>query len=223
MTDLDEAPKRAAIIDACLKMNAVGLNTGNAGNISVRHAEGLLITPSSIPYEALVPDDIVFLGLDGTVRGNRKPSSEWRFHRDILRARADLGAVVHAHAPYCTTLAIMHMDIPAVHYMVAAAGGGDIRCAPYATFGTQELSDKVLEALEGRKACLMAHHGMLAAEASLDKAMWLAVEVEALARQYHGALLIGDPPVLSDQQLAEAVAQFSAGYGQAERDPDQTA
>ncbi|TCP44429.1 class II aldolase/adducin family protein [Rhodovulum marinum] len=213
----EEQDKRAAIVAACLKMNAVGLNQGSSGNISVRHGDGLLITPSSIPYEEMTPEDIVFLAMDGTPHGGRKPSSEWRFHRDILRARADLGAVVHAHAPFCTTLAIMHMEIPAVHYMVAAAGGENIRCAPYETFGTQALSDRVLKAMEGRKACLMAHHGMIAAEATLDKAMWLAIEVEALARQYHGALLLGDPPVLDEAQLAEAVAQFTAGYGQAER------
>lgn len=213
-----ERDKRAAIVAACLKMNAVGLNQGSSGNISVRHKKGLLITPSSIPYEEMTPEDIVFLDMDGTAHGNRKPSSEWRFHRDILASRPELGAVVHAHPPYCTTLAILHREIPAVHYMIAAAGGGTIRCARYETFGTQALSAAVLEAMEGRKACLMAHHGMLAAEATLDKAMWLAVEVEALARQYHGALLLGDPPVLSDAQLAEAVAQFSAGYGQGQRD-----
>lgn len=212
----DDLNTRKAIIAACLKMNTVGLNQGTSGNISVRQGDHVLITPTSIPYEDLIPDDIVRLDMDGTVHGPRKPSSEWRFHLDILRARPDLGAVVHAHAPYCTTLAIMHMDIPAVHYMVAAAGGENIRCAPYATFGTQDLSDRVIEALAGRKACLMAHHGMLAAEVSLDKAMWLAIEVEALARQYHGALLIGDPPRLSDDQLAEAIAQFTRGYGQAE-------
>ncbi|MBK5934577.1 L-fuculose-phosphate aldolase [Rhodovulum imhoffii] len=213
---VSEQDRRQAIIRACLDMNRLGLNQGSSGNISLRHAEGLLITPSSIPYEALVPEDIVFLGMDGTPHGSRKPSSEWRFHRDILRARPELNAVVHAHAPYCTTLAIQHRHIPAVHYMVAAAGGDSIRCAPYATFGTQALSDAVLEALKGRKACLMAHHGMLATEASLEKAMWLAVEVEALARQYHGALLLGTPPVLTRAQMAEAVAQFSAGYGQAQ-------
>lgn len=212
---MDDLDTRKAIIAACLKMNTVGLNQGTSGNISVRVGDYILITPSSIPYEDLVPEDIVRLDMDGTPHGGRKPSSEWRFHLDILRARPELGAVVHAHAPYCTTLAIMHMEIPAVHYMVAAAGGENIRCAPYATFGTQELSDRIIEALEGRKACLMAHHGMLAAEASLDKAMWLAVEVEALARQYHGALLIGDPPRLSDAQLEEAIAQFTRGYGQA--------
>lgn len=213
-----ERDKRAAIVAACLKMNAVGLNQGSSGNISVRHKKGLLITPSSIPYEEMTPGDIVFLDMDGTAHGDRKPSSEWRFHRDILAARPELGAVVHAHPPYCTTLAILHREIPAVHYMIAAAGGGTIRCARYETFGTQALSEAVLEAMEGRKACLMAHHGMLAAEATLAKAMWLAVEVEALARQYHGALLLGDPPLLSEVQLAEAVAQFTAGYGQAQRD-----
>nr|WP_287184135.1 class II aldolase/adducin family protein [Rhodovulum sp.] len=210
--------KRKAIVAACLRMNAVGLNQGSSGNISLRHHDGLLITPSSIPYEDMTPEDIVFLDMDGTAHGDRKPSSEWRFHRDILARRPDLGAVVHAHAPYCTTLAIMHREIPAVHYMIAAAGGGTIRCARYETFGTQALSDAVIEAMEGRKACLMAHHGMIAAEATLDRAMWLAVEVEALARQYHGALQLGDPPLLSDAQLAEAVAQFSAGYGQGGQD-----
>ncbi|MCO8145133.1 class II aldolase/adducin family protein [Rhodovulum tesquicola] len=210
--------KRKAIVAACLRMNAVGLNQGSSGNISLRHHDGLLITPSSIPYEDMTPEDIVFLDMDGTAHGDRKPSSEWRFHRDILARRPDLGAVVHAHAPYCTTLAIMHREIPAVHYMIAAAGGGTIRCARYETFGTQALSDAVIEAMEGRKACLMAHHGMIAAEATLDRAMWLAIEVEALARQYHGALQLGDPPLLSDAQLAEAVAQFSAGYGQGGKD-----
>ncbi|MBL3596486.1 class II aldolase/adducin family protein [Rhodovulum sulfidophilum] len=210
----DEKDKRAAIVAACRSMNALGLNQGTSGNISVRHGAGLLITPSSIPYDVLAPEDIVFMEMDGTAHGARRPSSEWRFHLDILRSRSDLNAVVHAHAPYCTMLAILHKPIPAVHYMVAAAGGGDIRCAPYATFGTQALSDLVLEALEGRKACLMAHHGMIAAEAGLDKAMWLAVEVEALARQYHGALAIGTPPLLSETELAEAIAQFTGGYGQ---------
>ncbi|MBL3571475.1 class II aldolase [Rhodovulum sulfidophilum] len=214
---IQETDKRAAIVAACRSMNAVGLNQGSSGNISVRHGAGILITPSSIAYDVLAPEDIVFMEMDGTAHGARKPSSEWRFHLDILRARPDLNAVVHAHAPYCTMLAILHRPIPAVHYMVAAAGGGDIRCAPYETFGTQALSDRVLEALEGRKACLMAHHGMIAAEVSLEKAMWLAVEVETLARQYHGALTLGEPSLLTEAQLAEAVAQFSQGYGQAER------
>nr|WP_156883060.1 class II aldolase/adducin family protein [Rhodovulum sp. P5] len=212
---LEEQEKRAGIVATCRSMNATGLNQGTSGNISVRHGQGVLITPSSIPYEAMTPEDIVFLEMDGTPHGERKPSSEWRFHLDILRARPDLNAVVHAHAPYCTTLAIHHMEIPPVHYMVMAAGGENIRCAPYATFGTQALSDHIITAMEGRKACLMAHHGMVAAEVSLEKAMWLAVEVEALARQYHGALLLGDPPVLNEAQLAEALEQFTKGYGQA--------
>lgn len=212
----EEQNKREAIVAACRRMNALGLNQGTSGNISVRHGDRILITPSSIPYEEMTPEDIVPLTMDGTPQGNRKPSSEWRFHLDILRARPDLGAVVHAHAPFCTMLAIHHMEIPPVHYMVMVAGGKTIRCAPYATFGTQALSDHVIAAMEGRKACLMAHHGMIAAESTLDKAMWLAVEVEALARQYHGALMLGTPPVLSDAELDEALAQFSAGYGQAQ-------
>ena len=210
----DELDKRQAIIDACRRMNALGINQGTSGNISVRFGNGLLITPTSVPYDAMTPDQIVFMAMDGSHAPSQKPSSEWRFHLDILKARGDVDAVVHAHPTYCTILAIMGMNIPPVHYMIAVAGG-DIRCAPYATFGTPELSEHAVRALEGRLACLLDHHGMIAIGKTLDKAMWLAVEVETLARQYHGCLQIGKPPLLSSAEI-ERVRQRMAGYGLSE-------
>jgi L-fuculose-phosphate aldolase len=211
----EENQKRQAIIDACRRMNALGINHGTSGNISVRHGDGLLITPTSTPYEAMTPDQIVFMELDGSHAAHQRPSSEWRFHLDILRARNDVGAVVHAHPTYCTILAIMGLEIPPVHYMIAVAGGDSIRCAPYATYGTPELSAHALAALEGRFACLLDHHGMIAIGSSLAKAMWLAVEVETLARQYHGCLQIGKPPLLPKDEI-ERVRLKMAGYGHAD-------
>ena len=211
----DELEKRQAIIDACRRMNALGINQGTSGNISVRHGDGLLITPTSLPYDTMTPDQIVFMAMDGSHAGDQKPSSEWRFHLDILKARGDVDAVVHAHPTYCTILAIMGMEIPPVHYMIAAAGGDSIRCAPYATFGTAELSGHAVRALEGRLACLLDHHGMIAVGPSLAKALWLAVEVETLARQYHGCLQIGKPPLLTSAEI-ERVRQRMAGYGMSE-------
>jgi L-fuculose-phosphate aldolase len=215
MPTTKDREKRQSIIDACLRMNVLGINQGTSGNISLRHGDGLLITPTSTPYEAMQPEQIVYMHLDGNHDPAQRPSSEWRFHRDILRARPDVQAIVHAHPPYSTMLAIMGMEIPPVHYMVAVAGGDTIRCAPYATFGTQELSEQALRALEGRTACLLAHHGMIALGPSLPKAMWLAVEVETLARQYHGCLQIGTPPLLPKEEI-EKVRVRMAGYGHAD-------
>ncbi|WP_027566574.1 class II aldolase/adducin family protein [Bradyrhizobium sp. URHA0013] len=211
----DELDKRLAIIGACRRMNALGINQGTSGNISVRHVDGLLVTPTSVPYDAMTPDQIVFMAMDGSHAPTQKPSSEWRFHRDILKARPEINAVVHVHPTYCTILAIMGREIPPVHYMIAAAGGDSIRCAPYATFGTAELSEHAVRALEGRLACLLDHHGMIAIGKSVDKAMWLAVEVETLARQYHGCLQIGEPPLLSSAEI-ERVRQRMSGYGMSE-------
>ena len=210
-----EREKRQAIIDACRRMNALGINQGTSGNISVRHGDGLLITPTSTPYDAMTPEQIVFMDMDGTRPHHQRPSSEWRFHLDILRSRRDADAVVHAHPPYSTMLAIMGREIPPVHYMIAAAGGDSIRCAPYATYGTSELSEHAVRALEGRMACLLAHHGMIAIGPSLAKAMWLAVEVETLARQYHGCLQIGEPPLLPKDEI-ERVRVKMTGYGHAD-------
>ena len=211
-----EQVKRQSIIDACRQMNHLGINQGTSGNISLRHGEGMLITPTSVPYDAMQPDQIVFMKLDGAPAAGQRPSSEWRFHRDILKARPEVNAVVHAHPPFSTILAIMGMEIPPVHYMIACAGGDTIPCAPYATFGTEELSRHAVAALEDRSACLLAHHGMIAIGTSLAKAMWLAVEVETLARQYHASLQIGKPPLLSREEI-EKVCVRMAGYGHAEK------
>ena len=215
MPTKDDREKRQSIIDACLRMNTLGINQGTSGNISLRHGEGMLVTPTSTPYEAMKPEQIVYMHLDGNHDPAQRPSSEWRFHRDILKARPEVQAIVHTHPPYSTMLAIMGMEIPPVHYMVAVAGGDTIRCAPYATFGTQELSEHAVRALEGRLACLLEHHGMIAIGPSLPKAMWLAVEVETLARQYHGCLQIGTPPLLSKEEI-EKVRVRMAGYGHAD-------
>jgi L-fuculose-phosphate aldolase len=214
MPSSDDRKKRQSIIDACLRMNASGINQGTSGNISLRHGEGMLITPTSVPYEEMRPEQIVFMDFGGGFAAAQKPSSEWRFHLDILKARPEVNAVVHAHPPYATTLAIMGREIPAIHYMVAVAGGDTIRCAPYATFGTAELSRHAVAALQDRLACLLAHHGMIAVGPSLSKAMWLAVEVETLARQYYSALQIGVPPLLSKQEI-DNVRDRMAGYGHA--------
>ncbi|WP_394199223.1 class II aldolase/adducin family protein [Litoreibacter albidus] len=208
----NEDDKRQEIIDCCRKMNASGLNQGTSGNVSLRHGEGLLITPTSRPYDSLTPEDIVYLDMDGTSHGRWQPSSEWRFHRDVLAARPDTHAVLHAHPTFCTTLAIMERDIPPIHYMIAVFGGPNIRCAPYAIYGSEELSNLALEALEGRKACLLAHHGMIAAGSDLAQAFWLGEELETLARQYHGCLQLGEPLLLSAQQIQDVIDKIS-GYG----------
>ncbi len=214
---MKEQDLRKSIIDTCLAMNETGLNQGTSGNVSVRFRDGYLITPSAMPYMKMQPGDIVFMDMDGTTCGDQNPSSEWRFHRDIIQNRPDINAVVHTHATHATMLAILEKPILAVHYMVAVAGGHDIRCCPYATFGTQELSDLVLVALKDRFACLMAHHGMIACGASLDKALWLATEVETLAHQYWGALQVGKPEVLSRAEMDRVLEKMkSYKYGRTE-------
>ncbi|MBP7243140.1 class II aldolase/adducin family protein [Amaricoccus sp.] len=202
-----ERKLRRAMVETCRAMNASGINQGTSGNLSARFGEGFLVTPSSLPYDRMVPEDIVSMAFDGNYEG-RRPSSEWRFHRDILAARPDVEAVLHCHSVYATTLACHHRAIPAFHYMIAVAGGTDIRCAPYATFGTQALSDAALAGLEGRLACLLGQHGQIALGASVEKALWLAVEVETLARLYVQALALGDPPVLDDAEMGRVLEQM---------------
>jgi L-fuculose-phosphate aldolase len=204
---------RQKMIDTCLRMNASGLNQGTSGNLSVRTGDGFLITPSSLPYEDMAPGDIVAMAFDGTYEG-RRPSSEWRFHRDILKHRTDVDVVLHCHSVYATTLACHHRPIPAFHYMVGVAGGTTIRCAEYATFGTQALSDAALRALQGRMACLLGQHGQIALGKTMEKAFWLATEVETLARMYVTALPLGEPPVLEDAEMARVIAQMERmSYG----------
>jgi len=203
---------RLELIEAANAMNRSGINQGTAGNLSVRCEGGMLITPSGMEYAMLKPGDIVFVGEDGKTKGRFLPSSEWRIHHAIYAARPGTGAVLHAHPTACTALACMHRPIPAFHYMVAVAGGRDIRCAPYATFGSQELSDGVLDALEGRQACLMANHGMVCLAGSLSKASTLALEVEHLARTYLQCLAVGDPEILDDAEMDRVLTKFSS-YG----------
>ena len=210
---MSEIELRREIIATALAMNARGINRGKSGNVSARIEGGFLVTPSGLAYESMSPEDIVAMTPAGEPRGSLLPSSEWRFHRDIYASRADVGAIVHAHSPFATTLACLGRDIPAFHYMIAVAGGKDIRCAPYATFGTQELSDQALAALKARKACLLANHGMIAVGATPAAALALAVEVEALAEQYWRALQIGAPNLLSDAEMNVVLAKFES-YGQ---------
>lgn len=207
-TGNDELAQRQALIHHALEMNRSGLNQGTSGNLSVRWGAGLLITPSGVAYDQLQPEDIVPLAMDGSTAHRLAPSSEWRMHRDLYAARPEVQAVVHAHPAHCTALAIHGREIPAVHYMVAVSGGHTIRCAPYHTYGTAELSAAALQALQGRQCCLLAHHGLLACGPSLPRAMWVAVETEALARQYLLALALGTPPVLPDDEVARVVEKF---------------
>jgi len=214
--DQHEPALRAAIVHTAREMERLGINQGTSGNVSARCGNGMLITPSGVPAAALHADAIVWLPLDiaadDPLFEARRPSTEWRIHRDILQARRDIDAVVHTHSCAATAIAIHSRDIPAHHYMVAAAGGNSIRCAPYAIFGSQALSDHALAALQDRTACLLAHHGVLALGRDLAKALWLANEVEILARQYLLASQLGTPPLLSDDEIAAVVKQFS-NYG----------
>lgn len=214
---MNERASREAVVAGCRRMNAHGINHGTSGNVSVRVDGGMLVSPSGIPYERMRPGDVVKVHFDGTYAGALRPSSEWRFHLDLLREHADAGAVVHAHPDHCTALAIRHMEIPPLHYMIAAAGGPNIRCADYATFGTAALSRNVLAAMEGRRACLIANHGMIAIGDDLERALWLAVEVETLARQYILSLQIGGPKLLAEEEIARVLEKF-ADYGY--RDPE---
>lgn len=206
---------RSAIIEKSIWMNDTGLNQGTSGNISARCGAKLLITPSGIPYDLLKPESITAMEIDGEYgkwEGPFKPSTEWCFHLDIMKARPEVGAVVHTHSTYATTLAMARRDIPAAHYMVAIFGGDSVRCSGYATYGTKELSEMVLKALEGRNACLLANHGMLVTGPNLDKAMWLAVELEALCRQYYQTLVIGGPVLLSKEDISDTMRSI-ASYG----------
>lgn len=203
---------RRQLIETAQAMNHSGLNKGTSGNLSVRFNDGFLITPSGMDYAGLDEDDIVGMTLDGNPEGKRRPSSEWRFHAAIYQHRAEAKAVLHAHPVNSTALACLERGIPAFHYMVAVAGGKDIRCAKYATFGSQELSNHVVEALLDRKACLMAHHGLTCFDNDLPSALKLAVEVEQLAAMFMRIIPVGEPNFLSDKEMETVIRKF-AGYG----------
>jgi L-fuculose-phosphate aldolase len=206
--------QREALIAACRELTRRGLTHGTSGNVSLRReTEDFFISPTGMAYEALEPEDIPLMSLDGRWYGRRRPSSEWRFHRDIFSSRSDVAAIVHTHSRFATALACNGRGIPAFHYMVAVAGGADIRCAPYRTFGTQALSDAAIAALEGRRACLLANHGLIAVGANLPAALSLAGEVENLAAQYCAALDIGEPRILDEAEMSSIIEKFRH-YGQ---------
>jgi L-fuculose-phosphate aldolase len=209
---LPPRPLRYDLLRVASELTRLGLNKGTAGNVSVRFDDGLLITPSGVPAARLSPALMVEIDGRGGFHGEAAPSSEWRFHRDIYARRPDVGAVVHTHAPFCTALACQRRGIPAFHYMIAVAGGKDIRCAPYATFGSEELCVAAVEAMRDRKACLLAQHGMIVAGTDLTAAQKLAVEVEEIARLYWQALQIGEPPVLDDAEMDRVIEKFRT-YG----------
>lgn len=199
------------VLAAARAMNASGINCGAAGNVSARcpgENGGFLITPTGMAYDACAPEDIAKVGPDGTASGRRNPSSEWRFHRDIYAARPEAGAIIHCHSPFATALACQEAAIPPFHYMIARFGGDTLRCAAYATFGTQELSDAVLAALDGRRACLMAHHGMAVFGADLKEALALAIELESLCEQYWRVLQLGAPKLLPADEMARVIEKF---------------
>jgi len=206
------------IIDTCLDLERRGLNQGTSGNVSARlgpsEADGFLITPTAMRYDVMRPDDMARMSFTGESTGRREPSSEWRFHLDIYRARPEVGAIVHTHSGYATTLACLRRDIPAFHYMIALFGGNNIRCCDYATYGTQELSNLVLKALEGRGAALMGSHGLVVLGPTLPRALALTVEAETLAMMYWRAAQLGQPRLLSDPQIAAVKEKFATyGYG----------
>ncbi len=214
MSHQDEDDLRHDMVETCRRMNSLGINQGTSGNLSQRLDEGFLVTPTSLPYDQMKPRDLIHMQFDGSYVGQHRPSSEWRFHRDILRARPDINVVLHCHSIYATTLAVHHRTIPSFHYMTGVAGGTTIRCAKYATFGTQALSDNALEALDGRLACLLGQHGQISLGVSLARALALAVEVETLARMYLQALTLGEPPVLDDAEMQRVIAQMKRmSYG----------
>ena len=210
MTQID---LREGIVETVRALTTHNLNRGTAGNVSARWNEGFLVTPTGLGCNEMQPGDVVPMAMDGNWEGARKPSSEWRFHRDIYAARPEAGAVVHAHAPFATALACLRADIPPFHYMIARFGGATVRCASYATFGTQALSDAALAALDGRCACLLANHGLLVFGRDLRHALDLAVELESLCEQYWRALQIGRPVLLPDAEMDTVLEKFRS-YGQ---------
>ncbi len=210
-----EQELRTEIVRCCRQMNAIGINQGTAGNISVRFEDRMLISPTAVPYDAMTPDMIASLVLEdsrGRWQGPLKPSTEWRMHRQLLLENTDAAAVVHAHPTYCTTLAIARKEIPACHYMIAAFGGNSVRCAGYARYGTAALANLAAEAMRDRTACLLANHGMIVIGDNLGTAMWRALELETIARQYVLSLSIGGPVILSDDAIEETRKSFES-YG----------
>lgn len=212
MTGADETALRQRLLDALRRLDQRGLNRGSTGNLSHRLGDGMLITPTGMGADELSIDDLVWLGFGGTLRGRWQPSSEWHFHQALYRARPELQAVVHTHSPQATALACLRRELPPFHYMVAVAGSDRVRCAAYHLFGSAELSAAVLDAMQGAKACLLANHGLLSAGGSLEEAMKITFEIEALCGSYLAALAAGAPVLLDSDQMAAVMARFE-GYG----------
>ena len=204
------------LLELTLQLQASGLNEGSSGNCSIRDSDGFYITPSGLNPKAMSIDDMVFMDFMGTIQSaqkpKREPSSEWRFHHDILKSRKDVNVVIHTHSTFATTLSLFRRDIPAFHYMIAVAGGNSIRCSPYELFGTQALSDAALKALIERKACLLANHGMIVIGRDIEETLNITHEVERLCEQYIYALQIGSPVILSDKEMDEVIQRFKS-YG----------
>ncbi|MDR2333899.1 MAG: class II aldolase/adducin family protein [Burkholderiaceae bacterium] len=213
MSENNDLAIRTSIVKALQSMSQLGINKGTSGNVSVRGENGFYVSPTGLPYAGMQPEHIVFMNWDGTFSGDVLPSSEWRFHRDILAERTELNAVVHTHSTHATAVSILGHDIPAIHYVVAAAGGNSIPCAKYETFGTEELGHAILKAMKGRRACLLAHHGTIAAGVNLARAMALSVTVEEMASLYLACLPHGKPPTLSDEEMLRVLEKFKT-YGQ---------
>jgi L-fuculose-phosphate aldolase len=203
---------REQVIEICLAMNEEGINQGTSGNVSVRNEEGFLITASGIPYKRMKPEHVVQMDLDGNYVGEYLPSTEWRMHSDIFKARPEAGGIVHVHSTFATTLSCLRKEIPAFHYMIGVAGGTSIRVADYAEYGTEALSINMLKAMEGRAGCLLANHGQICFGPNLDKALWLAGEIEALSQMYWAASLAGKPVILDDAHMAGLLKRFKT-YG----------
>lgn len=222
----EEQELRAALVAAARRLDSLGLNRGSTGNLSHRWAhegqDGMLITPTGMGADDLRPQDLVWVGwpagvhTEGRVVGDWQPSSEWHFHQASYLARPDLHAVVHTHATHATALACLDRPLPAFHYMVAMAGGDDVPLVPYFTFGTEALSAGVALALRDRDACLLAHHGLVAAGTTLARAMKVMQEIEALCEAYLKALAVAEPAVLSRAQMAEVIEKFRS-YGRSAR------
>ena len=216
----DDSECRQQVVDALRHLVDIGLTSGSSGNVSVRTDTGMLITPTGVLPGDLKAEHIVAMQLDGTVDKDQLiPSSEWRMHADIYSNKPGLDAVVHCHSNYATILACAHRRIPAQHYMIAASGSYEIPLADYATFGSQALSDAVLQALSGSLACLMANHGQIATGFNLESALKLSELVEELAHWHWGALAIGGPKLLSQKQMDEVLTAF-ATYGQQDKRKD---
>lgn len=212
----DDVALREAAVAAIRRLDALGMNRGSTGNLSHRHREGMLITPTGMGADDLRPQDLVWLGWDGTLLGDWQPSSEWHFHRAIYQARSDLHAIVHTHSTHATALACLRRELPAFHYMVAVAGGDSVPCTPYHLFGTEALSDAVALALRDRDATLMANHGLVACGATLARALKVAQEIESLCEAFLKALAVGEPVLLSKDEMVQVIERFR-GYGRSAR------